>query len=83
MLEKSKYERIEKEYELMQKEMSSKEVLNKGLQRDIRRVTGSLDKITEDNQKLEIELESCEQQLSKMLLQHEADIIKIKKENTI
>jgi hypothetical protein len=78
ILEKDKYERIQEEYELMQKELSRKDFLTKGLERDVRRMTGSVEELSDEKCKMESELAACERQLEKMKLNHEADLIKLK-----
>jgi DNA repair exonuclease SbcCD ATPase subunit len=71
ILEKSKYQRMEKEYSLMQREMGRIDVLNKGLERDVRRITVSLNSLMSEKERLEGEVSACERQLEAITKTHD------------
>jgi len=81
LVEKSKYQQLGKEYDLMQQEIIRKEILNKGLQRDSRRVAESLASVMDEKEKLEGELAACERQLAALAKEHESKVDKIQVES--
>ena len=83
LVEKSKYQQLEQEYDLMQQEITRKEILNKGLQRDARRAATSLSSVIEEKEKLEGELAACERQLSVISKEHKSQLEKLQKESEV
>jgi len=81
LVEKSKYQALEREYDLMQQEIVRKEILNKGLQRDARRAAASMSSVLEEKEKLEGELIACERQLAFISKEHENKLDNLQKDS--
>ena len=83
VVDKSKYQRLEQEYELMQREMNRKDILNKGLQRDVQRLNATINSLTDDKIKLDADLSACEQKYNMLIIERDNEVERLLANNEI
>lgn len=75
-----KINRLETEQNLLQKELSKRDIANKGLQRDLVRLQSSLSALTTENGRLDEELQRTDGQLDQVLRERKEEVAALQEE---